>query len=185
MPQENYYTLLGIQSTSSQEELTQAFHRLARQYHPDLNPHDSEADERFKQINEAYQTLSDPERRAQYDLELANAQASPRSASASPGSAEDAPFVVRKSVSIQTADLDAALGDLSSELGSAASAVADELRGALRDFASQLDQIARTARDNQANQARRQGFPPPQRNVGVPRSARPPQSGRPPNPKKP
>jgi molecular chaperone DnaJ len=63
----DYYEVLGLGRTASEEELKKAYRRLAIQYHPDRNPGDKTAEERFKEINEAYQVLSDPERRAQYD----------------------------------------------------------------------------------------------------------------------
>jgi molecular chaperone DnaJ len=56
-----------VDRAASQEEIKQAFRRLAREHHPDVKQHDPQADERFKEINEAYQVLGDPERRAQYD----------------------------------------------------------------------------------------------------------------------
>jgi len=63
----DYYEVLGITRTASEEELKKAYRRLAVQHHPDRNPGDKQAEERFKEINEAYQILSDPDKRAQYD----------------------------------------------------------------------------------------------------------------------
>lgn len=63
----DYYSILGVSRDASQEEIKKAFRRLARQYHPDLNHGNKEAEEKFKQINEAYSCLSDPVRRANYD----------------------------------------------------------------------------------------------------------------------
>lgn len=63
----DYYAVLGIGRTASQDEIKQAFRRLAREHHPDVKKDDPQADERFKEINEAYQILSNPEARAQYD----------------------------------------------------------------------------------------------------------------------
>ena len=64
---EDLYGLLGVTRSASEKEIRQAFRRLARQCHPDVNPSDSEAEEKFKAINEAYEVLSDPERRRKYD----------------------------------------------------------------------------------------------------------------------
>lgn len=63
----NYYETLGVQKTATDEELKSAFRKLARQYHPDLHPGDEVAANKFKEVNEAYETLSDPQKRAEYD----------------------------------------------------------------------------------------------------------------------
>lgn len=69
-PVKNYYQVLGVDYEASHEEIKTAFRRLARRYHPDVNPNDKTAEEKFKQINEAYDTLSDAKKRQQYDLEF-------------------------------------------------------------------------------------------------------------------
>lgn len=63
----DYYATLGLDKNCSEEDIKRAFRKLALQYHPDRNPGDKAAEERFKEINEAYQVLSDPDKRAQYD----------------------------------------------------------------------------------------------------------------------
>jgi len=67
MPQRDHYEVLGVRRDATAEEIKSAFRRLATQYHPDLNPRDPTAHDRFKEINLAYQVLSDPSRRTMYD----------------------------------------------------------------------------------------------------------------------
>src|SRR5271155_4807540 len=63
----DYYDLLGVAKSCSNDDLKKAYRKLAMQYHPDKNPGDAAAEHKFKEISEAYQILSDGERRAAYD----------------------------------------------------------------------------------------------------------------------
>ncbi|WP_017653599.1 DnaJ C-terminal domain-containing protein [Fortiea contorta] len=63
----DYYAILGVSKTASPEEIKQAFRKLARKFHPDVNPGNKQAEASFKEINEAYEVLSDPDKRKKYD----------------------------------------------------------------------------------------------------------------------
>src|SRR6187455_2992291 len=63
----DYYSTLGVAKTSTDKEIKQAFRRLARKHHPDVNPGDKSAESKFKEINEAYEVLGDPAKRKKYD----------------------------------------------------------------------------------------------------------------------
>lgn len=67
MKGKDYYQVLGVSKDASQKDIKQAYRRLARKYHPDLNPGDKTAEAQFKEMNAAYQVLSDPEKRKKYD----------------------------------------------------------------------------------------------------------------------
>ena len=67
MANKDYYAVLGLEKGASDDEIKRAFRKLAIKYHPDKNQGNKEAEEKFKDINEAYQILSDPEKKARYD----------------------------------------------------------------------------------------------------------------------
>src|SRR3984885_13306794 len=63
----DYYQKLGVDKKASEKDIKNAYRKLARKYHPDLNPNDTEANKKFQQLNEANEVLSDPEKRKKYD----------------------------------------------------------------------------------------------------------------------
>jgi curved DNA-binding protein len=67
MDYKDYYKILGVERSASEDEIRKAYRKLAMKFHPDRNPNDKQAEERFKEINEAYQVLSDTKKRAHYD----------------------------------------------------------------------------------------------------------------------
>lgn len=67
MDYKDYYKVLGVEKTATQDQIKKAYRKLARQYHPDVNPNDPEAERKFKEVNEANEVLSDDEKRRKYD----------------------------------------------------------------------------------------------------------------------
>src|SRR5262245_39825622 len=96
MDVQDYYSKLGVAKTATEKEVKQAFRKLARKHHPDVNPEDKSAEAKFKEINEAYEVLGDPEKRKKYDELGANwrmyEQAGPGAAGNAQGFPGGSPF---------------------------------------------------------------------------------------------
>ncbi len=73
---ETHYSVLGLSKKASADEIKKAYRKLAKKYHPDLNPGNEEAEKKFKAVNDAYEILGDSEKRKKYDFELENPKAS-------------------------------------------------------------------------------------------------------------
>ncbi len=84
MSARDFYLVLGVGKTATPEEIKKAYHKLARKYHPDLNPGDKKSEEQFKEMQSAYDVLSDPEKRKKYDLYGANWEQVPSGAGTRP-----------------------------------------------------------------------------------------------------
>src|SRR5437773_1629514 len=81
----DYYSTLGVAKTATDKEIKQAFRRLARKHHPDVNPGDKAAESRFKELNEAYEVLGDPAKRKKYDELGTNWRMYEQAAAGAPG----------------------------------------------------------------------------------------------------
>src|ERR1700676_2318029 len=68
----DYYDVIGVPRTATADDIRKEYRKLARKYHPDVNPGDKSAEEKFKEVNEAYEVLSDPDKRKRYDQLGAN-----------------------------------------------------------------------------------------------------------------
>ncbi len=147
----DYYSVLRVSPQASAEELHQAYRQLVRQYHPDTHPHDQDAERHFRAITEAYETLSDPERRHQYDARLAAAQAvfAPQEEPPMP----QAPDWTK-------GDVETALGEVASVMQAAVNEAADELRSYLVDLGETLSDVTQPNRQVRRSWDRRR-FPPP------------------------
>ncbi len=86
MDYKDYYKVLGVEKTATSDQIKKAYRKLARQHHPDVNPNDANAEQKFKEVNEANEVLSDPEKRQKYDQLGADYQRYQQSGSAGRGS---------------------------------------------------------------------------------------------------
>jgi DnaJ-class molecular chaperone len=98
MDYKDYYKILGAARGASTDEIKKAFRKLARKYHPDVNPGDKKAEEKFKEINEAYEVLSDPDKRKKYDTLGPNWQEQFGFSGAGPGTRRTYQYTPRGSV---------------------------------------------------------------------------------------
>lgn len=119
----DYYEVLGVEKSASEDEIKKAYRKLAKANHPDLHPGDKECEERFKEINEAYEVLSDPDKRAKYD-QFGHAAFDP--------SRPAAPAAPVSAASAALATFSAAASGISSAIFSAAASAAGRPSAAAR-----------------------------------------------------
>ncbi len=92
MPQNDYYQTLGVERSADADEIRKAYRKLARKHHPDLNPGDKAAEDRFKKVQEAYDVLSEPKKKEMYDqVGFYSENGMPAGAPGGPGGPEQAP----------------------------------------------------------------------------------------------
>jgi curved DNA-binding protein len=135
MATQDYYALLGVARTASDKEIRSAYRKLARKYHPDLNPNDKASEARFKEIGEAYEVLSDKDKRAKYDRFGANwqqAEAAERAGAAAGGGYTSSGGGRRVSVDFGGGEDVDGLGDLFEQLFGGARGAGTGRRGPRR-----------------------------------------------------
>lgn len=104
----DYYKILGVPKEADEEQIKQAYRRMAKKYHPDLNPDNPQAEARFKDIVEAYETLGDAERRKAYDVK--QDKAAGRSREAGQGGAKNGDFTPNMDFGAFTKDMEKYFG---------------------------------------------------------------------------
>ena len=108
MAEKDYYEILGVKKTATEEEIKKSYRNLAKKYHPDKNKGNKEAENKFKEISEAYAVLSDTEKRAQYDrlgreaFSFGGASGSTRSLATGPSRRFLSPGAIGSSISSST-----------------------------------------------------------------------------------
>ena len=122
----NLYKLLGLSREASQDDIRKAHRKMVREYHPDANPEDPRAEERFKQIQQAYEVLSNPEKRREYDKDL---HTSSRGNSSGPRTRAGESARGGTAHTVDLSDLLGKLNDLSSGRAGGRREVAFRLRG--------------------------------------------------------
>jgi len=115
MDYKNYYKILGVKESATRDEIKSAYRKLAKKFHPDKNPGDKQAEEKFKEINEANEVLSDSDKKARYD-QISNSYSSWQQAGGAPGSFSWEDLFSRNSSGGQRVDAND-LGDVFGEMG--------------------------------------------------------------------
>jgi len=148
MDYKDYYKILGVDRKASSEEIKRAYRKLALKYHPDHNPDDGDAEEKFKEINEAYQVLSDTDKRNRYD-QLGDSYARYQQHGGTPGSFNWEDWFAQSPGRNPTGNVRVEMGDLEDLMGGGFSEFFSRIFGGAPDMGQPTTSRSRTARRGQ------------------------------------
>jgi curved DNA-binding protein CbpA len=141
LPGADYYRILGVERDATPDEIKHGYRVLVQRYHPDHNPDDEGAEERFKDASEAYTTLSDPLRRRRYDASLTAANPGPMRVSVAPPAGRIGMRRVHVGLNLKVAGISLPLGGISASIEETGELeeLRDSVRQALRDLIETLE----------------------------------------------
>ena len=145
MEYKDYYKILGVDRKAPSEEIKRAYRKLALKYHPDRNPDDREAEEKFKEINEAYQVLSDTDKRNRYD-QLGDSYARYQQRGGAPGGFNWEDWFTQSPGGASTGNVHVEMGDLDDFMGGGFSEFFSRIFGGAPDMGQASTGRTRTVR---------------------------------------
>jgi len=145
MEYKDYYTILGVDRKASNEEIKRAYRKLALKYHPDRNPDDQGAEDKFKEINEAYQVLSDADKRSRYD-QLGDSYARYQQHGGAPGGFNWEDWFAQSPSGTTTGNVHVEMGDLEDLMGGGFSEFFSRIFGGAGGMGSPASGRTRTTR---------------------------------------